>query len=183
MTKLAIIDLDGVVVNNAVRAHKAREAACKHVDNVSEFNDVFWATMFDPALVELDEPVFGSVEMLILLEEAGFAVLYLTSRPLTMRDATLLWLAKYGLMFGRDVIMKDFETDRYTRTDEWKAKQVHNIVTTCQPDFVFFVDDESKNRYKVQGLRLFNERSWLITDSLTNGVITALLSVPRKEGK
>lgn len=177
--KLAIIDLDGVVANNDARMSIARDS-CAGLTGKA-WSDAFWGTLFKPELVELDEPIPGAKEALCALEYAGFTVNFLTSRPETMRIATEIWLEKHGL-FGlpdsapfRTVYMKDFETDRYTRTDEWKAHQVHKLVSVVMPDVLLFIDNEIKNRMMVQGLKRFDVLTWFLTDSLTSDLVIALV--------
>jgi len=181
--KLLICDLDGVVVKNEARFHRASENAAGLTGRA--WADAFWGTMFTPELVALDRLIPGSDDALDLLQEAGFTIVFLTSRPHTMRDATVAWLSTQGVLIpGRELIMKnvDEETERYRRTDEWKALCVHKLVAELIPDFVLFIDDEPKNRDKVSGLLVYTAHptSWLLTDSLFSDAVRALITPPKE---
>lgn len=141
--KLAIIDLDGVIVNNDARFECAKAATGK----------IDWNIAFDPALVSLDIPVPGTKEALDFLESKGFIVCFLTSRPEHMRKATMDWLREYH--FGanyRELFMKDYAVDRYTKTVDWKVRMVATSLHVKFYSEVLFIDDEEVNRAAVEAL-------------------------------
>ncbi len=170
ITKLAIIDLDGVIVNNKRREQLARDVAQGLQSET--WKKVFWENLFNPAFVALDEPIEGAAEGILLLEEKNFIIIYLTSRPETMRGATEAWLEQHQLQGANDgrawrqLVMKDYETERWIKTDEWKAKKVHWLHTTILPEKTLFIDDQAENRAKVQGLIIAQEKKVLTCDSL-----------------
>jgi ribonucleotide monophosphatase NagD (HAD superfamily) len=79
MTSLAIIDLDGVIAENTERFARATKPS----------GGIDWSVAFDPTLVVLDTLIAGADQAVTRLENKhGYAVIFLTSRPETMREAT-----------------------------------------------------------------------------------------------
>lgn len=168
---LAIIDIDTnrergqaenmMVVNNSERSRIAREYA----DHFSgrEQTSAFFAKMFDPDLVKHDVIEPGAREQIERIELRA-KVVYLTSRPHTMREATLQWLEEQGVI--RPCTFKNYGTgekdesgkydngDRYIKTAVWKAREVERIIQEAEAqddkvEWVLFVDDEEANRQAV----------------------------------
>lgn len=162
MVKLCICDLDGVVVDNKARFAKAEEAkqdflkthlAPANLDGSrlleQKATDLYWRTAFTPSLVELDTLIDGAVEainQLVNTSNGGYyTCVFLTSRPETMRQATVQWLKKHidveAVEFERDVIMKPL-SQQFVKTPVWKAGTIEVLARVLGADELLVVDDE-----------------------------------------
>jgi phosphoglycolate phosphatase-like HAD superfamily hydrolase len=134
MKKLAIVDLDGIVANRDARFARA-----------TTNGKINWKVAFDPALVELDTLIDGCPACLDKLESNGYRVVFLTSRPETMQQATERWLLKHDLLYSyRRLILKPL-SKQYTKTKIWKAYAVKALIDEMQPKRAIFIDDERAN--------------------------------------
>lgn len=136
---IAIIDLDGVVANNTERF--ARASTNGRID---------WKVAFDPALVPLDTLIEGADLAVKRLEQQHYTIVFLTSRPEKMREATETWLAQHDLD-GYELIMKSLDM-QFVKTVRWKADEVQAISQLRMADTILFVDDEEANREAVAAL-------------------------------
>ncbi len=134
MSKLAIVDLDGVIADSTARFERAT------IDG-----KINWKVAFDPELVELDTLIDGVDERLYDLEIAGYTVVFLTSRPETMERATLNWLNRYDVLsIDRRLITKPL-SEQFTKTKVWKACEVARLIREHKPERTIFVEDEIAN--------------------------------------
>ncbi len=110
MVKLCICDIDGVVANPEKRFQAAEIAKSLYLASTDrpdmlqrEATDHYWRTVFDPTLVETDTLVDeGVTEAIAAIEQHEenddlWQIVYLTSRPESMREATLDWLTLHRL--------------------------------------------------------------------------------------
>lgn len=129
---------------------------------------MFFAKLFDPEGISLDTPEPRARELVEHLEAQGAQVVFLTSRPHTMKEATEQWLAQHAL--SRPCHFKNYGTgkpdpegrpdvgDRYLKTAAWKAREVVRIVRLVEEkqgaplSSILFVDDEEANRLAVADL-------------------------------
>jgi hypothetical protein len=91
-TRLAIVDLDGVVADNDARFARAR---ANGDGRKGAEGPVDWSIAFDPDLVSLDGLIMGADQAVKSLEQRC-TIIYLTSRPESIREATQTWLALMG---------------------------------------------------------------------------------------
>jgi hypothetical protein len=175
MTKLAIIDLDGVVANADARFAKAEEAKQAFLDdahvrmgdpvssaNVTKTtNDIYWRAVFNPENVSLDTLIEGAYEALDLLLKEGYTVFFLTSRPETMRLRTEEWLHnnRVAPIWGHNRLIMKPPAFQYTKTVVWKAGTIQMFVALHGADDVLVVDDEPANlaeliKYDISHMRL-----------------------------
>lgn len=156
-TKVAIIDIDGVIASNKDRLGLAKFVAkllAQSKGQEPQENSIHWDIAFYPTLVKLDTPLPGVAKALEVLETAGYSIFLLTSRPETMRKATEEWLEQQGILIRGDhrLIMKDYNYHRFTKTSVWKA-QIVNAIEECNNAVeVLFIDDEQVNRDAVMAL-------------------------------
>lgn len=159
MSSIAICDFDGVIADNAEHTKIAQERARAFVfqqasglDNEAErkaLSRFFYSEQgfFDNKLVEYDQLIIGCSEALVRLLEKYDRVVILTSRPLSMREATLQWFSQRCP--GHENIAFIFkDSDESTmKTAAWKA----HIVTSFaeQHQTILFIDDDEKNRKAV----------------------------------
>lgn len=152
--KLAIIDLDGVVANQTVRFERATRPD----------GSIDWTIAFDPSLVELDSIIDGTREAIRHMDDIGFSIVFLTSRPESMQIATNAWLTQHDLGCYELVCKPDAK--KYVKTTVWKAEEVRLMVERLRyihpSGIIVFIDDEQANRQAVKDLDL-----WVVcTDSL-----------------
>ncbi len=166
MTKICICDLDGVVADNTKRFEKAEEAkqqwqASHRVPGTSAIlkeygapgaNDIFWQEAFNPASVVLDTLIEGVSEALDKLY-GEYGVIFLTSRPESMRGATEAWLEGHDIsvehpQFGDFLVTKQ-PAFQFVKTVTWKAGMVQMLHKLFDADTVVFIDDEEANRRAV----------------------------------
>lgn len=152
--KLCICDLDGVIANNEARFAKAEEAKQAYITNREMFDlsiseqkeatNLYWQTAFTPELVALDVLIDGAREAIYHLEyERDYKVIYLTSRPESMRQRTEEWLAANGWL-GPKLIHKA-PAFQYTKTTVWKAGMVQTLASLYGADEVVVIEDEQAN--------------------------------------
>lgn len=160
MSKIAIIDLDGVCVDSSARFAKAEEAKAAYVESQDwddalenhgtaylekQATDLYWRTAFTPDHVQLDTLMDGVSDALAQINQI-YTVYFLTSRPETMRNATLIWLRRQGnvphpLGWDERLIMKPL-SQQYVKTPVWKAGTIEVLARLLQPDDLLVVDDE-----------------------------------------
>lgn len=140
--KLAFIDLDGIVCNSHKRFAQAYQKG--RLD---------WSSALQPSLLALDELLPYADTFLAKLEEADWAIIFLSSRPENLRKATKEWLKSYKLLTGlsgeRQLILKP-QKSRFTTTPKWKAEVV--CAGGGKAEQVLLVDDEAENLNAAKGL-------------------------------
>jgi hypothetical protein len=164
--QLLICDLDGVIANNEARFAKAEEAkqqwiAAHRVPGTGAIlkeygapgaNDIYWQTVFNPELVVLDTLIEGVPEALDKLY-GEYGVIFLTSRPESMRGATEAWLEEHDIsvehpQFGDSLVMKQ-PAFQFVKTITWKSGMVQMLHKLFDADELCFIDDEPNNRQAV----------------------------------
>ncbi len=146
-TRLAIVDIDGVIADATGRFAKAEEAKQAYLNEMKELQitddrgttDTYWQTVFNPEHVPLDTLIEGADAAIEQLEKR-YDVIYLTSRPERMRAATYEWLVDMRLS-GPRIIMKA-SAFQYVKTVVWKAGMVQTLAALYHAHSVIFVDDE-----------------------------------------
>ena len=116
-SKLALIDLDGVIIDATARFARAEEIRQAHLSPTSrEANECYWREALDPAYTHLDTLIEGADEHLASLRREGFRIIYLSSRPESMRDATLKWLLEHHLFDDLNLlVLKHLQPRAYKR--------------------------------------------------------------------
>ncbi len=165
--KLAIIDLDGVVADSTARfaeAEKARQAfladnaACMNAllsgsSGKQEATNLYWQTAFTPELVTLDKLVEGAIQHIQRLENNRYRVVFLTSRPESMREATVNWMYEQGILASPFVAPMKYElvmkssAFQYTKTTVWKAGMTQTLAGLYgyASRGIVMIDDEEAN--------------------------------------
>ena len=180
--KLAIVDLDGVVANADMRFAKAEEAKQAREKEIEftgmteaqiqrECSGTFWQTVFTPELVALDTLIDGVVEAISFLEryptdDSGYRVIFLTSRPESMRKATDNWLFEHELQ-GPRLLMKA-PAFQFTKTLTWKVGMVQTLCQFYDADELLFIDDEKKHREATMDAFLGSDIDVIVASSLAD---------------
>lgn len=131
MQKLAFIDLDGVVCDSSVRFARA-----------TTDGKISWGLAFHPPMLKLDTLIANADKTILRIENEGWKVIYLSSRPDRLCEASERWLDQYGLG-GRELILRPAKKEGL-KTPQWKATMIH--VKGAYAGSVAFVDDENENR-------------------------------------
>ncbi len=165
--KLLVCDLDGVIADNTARFQKAAEAKQEYIEtheiydlSISrqhEATSLYWQTAFTPELVSLDTLIPGVLDALDDLATLhDYRIIYLTSRPESMREATIHWLSRNGIqvglgdngkqVIGFDLLITKPPAFQYTKTTVWKAGMIQTLASLYNATDVLIVDDEQANR-------------------------------------
>jgi len=152
MIKLCIIDIDGVVADGTARFQRAEEAKQAYeqtpesvMRNERKGVDIYWQTAFTPELVQLDTPIEGVDQALMDIQERGYKVIFLTSRPESMSHATVQWLFEHTVYDSDDELVLKAPAFKYTKTPVWKAGMVQTLAHLYGATVVKFIDDEQAN--------------------------------------
>jgi phosphoglycolate phosphatase-like HAD superfamily hydrolase len=124
--KLCICDLDGVVADSTARFERA-----------TTDGKINWKVAFNPELIPLDGLIDGVPASIERLSNAGYSIIFLTSRPEPMESATLAWLNAHGIACEYGQLI--------TKTKVWKAREVARLIRERQPERTIFVEDEIAN--------------------------------------
>ena len=185
MRKLAVVDLDRVVANSDARFAMAalakeqwlmeRQKGLPYaVEALAEKSatDVYWREAFNPIHVPLDELIDGADGDIIALTLQGYEIVYLTSRPSSMRVATLAWLEYYNLLasdeFSR-LVMKE-SAFQYVKTIVWKAGMAQTLAHLFDAEEILFITDQQAEIDELQRYQCpFLLRVALSLDEAVNG--------------
>jgi len=151
--KLAIIDLDGVVANVDARFAEAEEVKQAYIKQAGgypyyderEATNVYWRAVFDPAQVPKDTLIDGVVESLVAIRGHGYKLVYLTSRPEAMREATEVWLYEHDVLDGNVQVFMKAPAFQYVKTTVWKAGMVQTLAALYGATDLLIIDDEQAN--------------------------------------
>jgi hypothetical protein len=166
--KLAIIDLDGVVANADVRFRQAelakeqwlmeRQQGLPYANEPMterEATDLYWRTAFTPELVPLDTLIEDvNTHLLDIQVEYGYKVVFLTSRPEDMRQATVEWLFEHTVYDGDDDLVMKPPAFQYTKTPVWKAGMIQFFISFDQVTDLLIVDDEQTHLNEITRYRM-----------------------------
>jgi len=163
MTKIAIVDIDGVIANADARFAKAeltkeqwlmeRQQGLPYANDPQtekEATNVYWRTVFTPELVALDTLIEGAEEALEYIMTGYDAhtdlIFFLTSRPLAMAEATIEWLNAH-MTFGFEISHLIFKAPafQYTKTVVWKAGMIQTLAALYGASELVVIDDEQAN--------------------------------------
>lgn len=153
MTKVAFIDLDGVVANADARFALAEQTANAKHDQVlsrGSWTDLYWRTVFTPEHLTLDTLIDGAKDALYELEQEGYQTVFLTSRPEHMREATQRWLFQHELEAPEDWLVMKPAAFQYVKTVVWKAGTIMQLAAMLGADEVLVIDDEQMNLDELQ---------------------------------
>jgi phosphoglycolate phosphatase-like HAD superfamily hydrolase len=158
--KLAIIDLDGVVVDASKRFERAEKIRQDYLyPDSRDATDIYWRAALDPAYVYMDVPIPGAIDLLdSLANDRGYLLLYLASRPANMRQETALWFQAHAIQIGAsfaigvDWLVMKAPAFQYTKTPVWKAGMVHTLIELfgVNEEDTIYIDDETAHHYEIQ---------------------------------
>ncbi len=152
-TKLAIIDIDGVVADASARFAKAGEAKQAYLNEMAELQisdergatDAYWEAALNPEHVYLDTLMASANAALNGLLQSGYHIVFLTSRPARMAAETLEWFSIHVFVERECDFIFKAPAFQYVKTVVWKAGMVQTLAAFYGADEVVFIDDEESN--------------------------------------
>ncbi|HZO75883.1 MAG TPA: hypothetical protein VFB60_27030 [Ktedonobacteraceae bacterium] len=162
MSSIAICDFDGVIADSAEHAKIAQERAKafmlqqdSSIDREAErkvLSRFFYSEQgfFDNRLIEYDQPMVGCSEALAHLSEKYDNVIVLTSRPLSMREATLQWFTRWCPGYENITFIFKDSDENIMKTAVWKARIVASFAERYHT--ILFIDDDKRNREAVAAI-------------------------------
>ncbi len=145
-SKLALIDLDGVVIDATARFARAEEIRQAHLSPTSrEANERYWREALDPAYTHLDTLIEGADEHLASLRREGFRIIYLSSRPESMRDATLKWLLEHHLFDDLNLLVLKAPSFQFKKTIDWYEWMADTLAHAFQSQQVLLISTRPSN--------------------------------------
>lgn len=103
---------------------------------------------FDNELVEYDQLIPGCHRAFAHFSQAYDKIMVVTSRPPSMREATLRWFSQRCPDYEHiEFLFKDSD-ESTLKTPTWKAQIVAHFAE--QYDTLLFIDDDEKNRKAVE---------------------------------
>ncbi len=167
MSKICFCDIDNTLADNTERETQARQFAdSRFVPELGIIPSIVyrdaWMKIFyserafyNPELLALDTLIDGVLDVLTKLTEAGYTILFLTSRPESLRIATRVWLYERQLgWFDEGLIMKS-SAFQYVKTPVWKAGMVATLAAMQEVIDVLVVDDSEE---VIEAVRTHNQR-------------------------
>lgn len=162
--KLCIVDIDGVIADSTARFAKAEEAKAallqKAVWAISDATDLYWRTALSPEYVHLDTLIDGVPEAIDQICKAEYQVIFLTSRPESMRQATVDWIRQTNLRLSApwigmiDRLVMKPASQQYVKTVTWKSGVVELLCRLFNVSDLLFVDDETAIKESIAALPL-----------------------------
>lgn len=133
MSKLALIDIDGLIADDDHRVHFAL--------------DHKWTDYFDSKRVVKDGLLPEGFDLVNQLADDGWTIAYLTGRRDTLRGTTENWLDFYGFPMGR-LTMKTYAQSGSVRLANYKADVIKPLVEDpLYEEVVLFDDDDAVIRH------------------------------------
>ena len=153
MSKLAVVDIDGVISNSDERFARAERLASQAFDKERQYKqwtDLYWGHVFDPQVVSLDTLIDGASEGLDELEQDGYEIILLTSRPEHMRERTVEWCYEHEVESPSWRFIFKPKAFQYVKTVIWKAGTIQQLAAMFEANEVIVVDDEQANIDELQ---------------------------------
>lgn len=137
---LAFVDIDRVISNGDARFALAERIASTFPYKSKDYWDTYWHTAFMPANLYTDTLIPGADLQLARIMQ-NYDVIYLTSRPEHMREATREWFKEHGLPTTPDMLMKP-PPFQYVKTVTWKVGTIHQMAYMRRAIDVLVIDNE-----------------------------------------
>lgn len=137
---IAFIDIDRVISNGDARFALAESVAITFPYKSKDYWDTYWHAAFNPENLRMDTLIPGADLQLARIMQ-NYDVIYLTSRPEHMREATRAWFKENGLPTTPDLLMKP-PPFQFTKTYVWKVGTIHQMAYMYKAIDVLVIDDE-----------------------------------------
>lgn len=145
LDKLALIDLDGALIDCTVRFKRAEDLRLAHPRAGSKESwNYYWQEALDPAYFSLDTEIPDTKEALADLAREGYALIYISSRAETLRAATVSWLVAHGFPPPTLLLLK-VAGFQYQKSPGWYAWMVATLVAITGCRDLLVVSDKKIN--------------------------------------
>ena len=148
--KLALIDLDGVLIDASVRFRRAEDLRRAHPTAGSKESwNYYWQEALNPDFFHLDSPIAGSKEHLADLTREGYTIVYLSSRLEDLRLPTVRWLVAHGIPAPALLLLK-VTGFRYQKTPAWYGWMAETLAFATDCRDLLIVSDKTANLSAMQ---------------------------------
>jgi len=103
MTECVLVDIDGTL------------ADCDHRRHFVEGSSRDWKSFLSPEMAALDTLNQPVAKVVAALSQAGYAIIYVSARPESLKEVTEKWLKKYELWFEPKLLY--MRKDKDSRAD------------------------------------------------------------------
>ena len=139
--KYAIFDMDDTLCTLEHRRGKASKNGRHKID----FN-----ILFDPKLVEYDEPQGHVVELAELLNMFNTRIIIMTARPYYMEQATKDWLKSHRIPYFK-IITKE-KNKVFQKSSIWKEHKLQELLQDISVEqIILSIDDNKDNQAMFEG--------------------------------
>lgn len=172
MVKICICDIDGVVADSIERFKRAEQARNEKQAELDKEpyvsgdreeakrkipTDLYWSVALSPDLIPLDTLIEGAKDALKTLRHThNYEILFMTSRPEALREATRLWLFGHNILpytsiAGQSVASLTMKAPafQYTKTTAWKVGMIQTLARLYGASEVLVIEDEQANRQAI----------------------------------
>lgn len=157
--KLALVELDGVLVDASNRfnhAEQVKQEALKRGMALVSAVDAYWRAAFAATAENVAQDVLMEEpqEALNTFLLQGYSIILLTSRPEAMREVTTAWLAAHDIptehpAFFSRLVMKS-AAFKYVKTAIWKAGMIETLAALLGAQEILFIDPLISNQQEAQ---------------------------------
>jgi len=145
LPKLALVDLDGVLIDATVRFKRAEDLRKAHPTAGSrESWDYYWEEALNPAFFHLDTEIAGAKEHLADLAREGYAIIYISSRLEPLRQATISWLEEHSYPPPTLLLLKVVGF-KYQKTAAWYSWMAETNAWSTGCRDLLIVSDKKAN--------------------------------------
>ncbi len=129
MTECVLVDIDGTL------------ADCEHRRHFVQDGKRDWKSFLSPEMAALDtlnEPVAKVVKAMAL---AGYSIIYVSARPISLKSVTKKWLQKYDLWFEPKLLY--MRQDKDSRADTIVKRELLKEIRNLGYQPVLSLDDRN----------------------------------------
>mgnify|MGYP000151764854 CR=1 FL=1 len=129
MTECVLVDIDGTL------------ADCEHRRHLVQNGKRDWKSFLSPEMAALDtlnEPVAKVVRAMAL---AGYSIIYVSARPISLKVVTRAWLQKYNLWFEPKLLY--MRKDKDSRADTIVKRELLKEIRKLGYQPVLSLDDRN----------------------------------------
>lgn len=131
----AIFDLDNTIADISYRLQQA--------DEKGKLN---YEKLHDPSLIQFDEPMFKTIDLMNDLANFNISIFILTARFAATRKVTERWLQVNNVPYDK-LVMKSYNKT-YMKSDKWKENEMLKFMQQDSlPQVILAADDYHKNQF------------------------------------
>lgn len=117
---------------------------------------MYWRAALDPEMVYTDTVIDGANDRLNWLIGDGYTIVFLTSRPHVMAEATAEWFSLHVFLKASTEIIFKSPGFQYVKTPVWKVGMFQTLIDWYRPDYhVIIVDDERAHWLQAENVKCY----------------------------